>query len=119
MFGGVGNRGIFDGVLGRVGGCGCGEIGCVWWGWGGELGCVYVVVCRLYLCVCGGAGVGGGRVCMALWRGYSDACVCGGGGGREGVEGFDWWWGSLSLTETPGGKNPISRKLVITKLLED
>ena len=28
----VGNRGIFDGVLGRVGGCGCGEIGCVWWG---------------------------------------------------------------------------------------
>ena len=85
-------------------------------------------VCMLWcvgcICVCVERGRGGGcawhcgggivmHVCVCV-------CVCGGGGGgRDGVEGFDWWWGSLSLTETPGGKNPISRKLVITKLLED
>ena len=48
--------------------------------------------------------------------------VCGGWGGVGGVRGRKgmWWWrGSLTLTETPGGKNPVSRKLVITKLLED
>ena len=31
------------------------------------------------MCVCGEGGM-----CLALWRGYSDACVCVGGGGGWG-----------------------------------